>query len=79
MSRNRDGAATRKERIDYLVDLIARHHEEPYWDEARFIGNLMRKTGLTRKKAVEYLEDVEYMGYIERCDGKIKYLLDDKR
>ena len=76
MGRIRDGAGLRKNRLTQLVDLIMTQHQEPDWDEVRFIGMFMLKTGLTRRKALEYLDDLEYIGHIERKDGRITYLLE---
>jgi hypothetical protein len=68
MSRVKDGAQIRKERVAQLIDLIEKMSEE---SEKRVKGMFMLRTGLTIKTIDDMLNDLEVAEIIERRDGKL--------
>lgn len=64
----KDGAQTRKLRIDKLLDIIQRN---PELEEKRIKALFTLQTGLTRRRVEEYIEELEEMGLIRRENGKI--------
>jgi predicted transcriptional regulator len=68
----RDGAAVRRKRLQALIDLIARHQEEPIWNRNRVIGTFMLQTGLTRARIDDYIQELIDVGLI-RSEGDRLY------
>jgi len=71
MARVRDGAETRRQRLQAMLDLIRGAKKI---DEKKLKGVFMLKTGLTLQKIEEYLRDLETTGLIDRVDGQICYV-----
>jgi len=71
MARVRDGAETRRQRLQAMLDLIRGAKKI---DEKKLKGVFMLKTGLTLPKIEEYLRDLETTGLIDRVDGQICYV-----
>jgi NADH:ubiquinone oxidoreductase subunit E len=62
----RDGAAIRKKRIDLLLEIIARHQDDPTWTRDKIIAYVSRQTGLTPRTVREYLlELIDFCFVIE--------------
>ena len=68
MSRVRDGAAIRKERINQLLDIITKNPEA---SENKVKGIFMLRTGLTLKTISDYIDELIFAEIIERDDGKL--------
>jgi hypothetical protein len=69
----RDGASTRKERLQLLIDLIKRGQHD--MTETKMKGIFMLQTGLTRSKVNEYFQDLVDVDIIERKNGHVKLLI----
>jgi predicted transcriptional regulator len=57
--------------MDNLIKVI---HSNPDLPETKLIALFARMTGLTLSKIIEYLYELEEGGFMERRDGKIKWL-----
>jgi predicted transcriptional regulator len=68
MSRIRDGAEIRRQRILKLLDLIENNQDLA---ETKIKGLFLLQTGLTTRKIDEYLNDLETAGLIKREDGRL--------
>ena len=68
----RDGAEIRRERLQILLNLVESNENNPNMTERRIKAIFMLRTGLTRRKIDEYVEDVISTGFVKR-DGE--YLL----
>lgn len=71
MSRANDGAATRKERLAMLMDLV---EKQPDLTENRIKGLLMLRTGLTQKAVDRMIEDLIMCEILKREGLKLSYL-----
>jgi hypothetical protein len=66
----KDGAKSRKERIQRLEHIIA---NTPNKSEATIIGIFGRESGLTVTKIREYINELENWGIIQRRNGYLVY------
>jgi len=71
VSRANDGAATRKERLAMLMDLV---EKQPDLTENRIKGLLMLRTGLTQKAVDRMIEDLIMCEILKREGLKLSYL-----
>jgi predicted transcriptional regulator len=70
---SRDGASTRKDRLQLMMDLITKHQNQ--MSENKIKGIFMLQTGLTRRKIDEYFQDLIDVEVIERRNGNVRMLI----
>jgi predicted transcriptional regulator len=68
MSKIKDGAAIRKERINLLLDIITKNPEA---SENKVKGIFMLKTGLTMKTIGDYVEELILVEIVQRDGDKL--------
>ena len=72
MSRVRDGAAIRQERINRLISLI---NKSPDISENKVKGLFIRQTGLTLKNVDNMIEELIMVEIVKRDDGKLSLVV----
>lgn len=68
----KDGAETRRIRLQLILDTIKGHKEGV--DKKRLMGLIMIKTGLLSVKIEEYLQDLMLTNLIEIDEGTVRYI-----